>query len=80
MGLPSAGTRRLVHVMGLSKGWKFRTADITTAYLQALFRDWSGKETDIYVRIPDCKYYRQHKIVKGYRPGSVHKVLKALYG
>lgn len=81
IGLPSASARRMVHVAGMSRNWKFRTADITTAYLQAAVQS----EQDVYVKFPDDKYHRLLKTMSKeqaliYRPGSVHKVIKAVYG
>lgn len=80
IGLPTAAARRLIHIAGLSRGWKMRTADITTAYLQAK----SKSDTPLYVKFPHDKYHQMTKESSKdpwiFQPGAVHKVIKAVYG
>lgn len=70
--MPAAWIRRLVVVIGLSRGWKAATIDIKTAFLLVTLPPEHG---DVYVRLPNT--LPRCVLELGYRPGAIHKLNKS---
>jgi hypothetical protein len=72
--MPGAWTRKMLTVLGLSRGWKPATIDIKTAFLLVKLPD---DQPPIYIKLPHLP-----KVIEdlGYRSGSVHKLNRSLYG
>lgn len=73
--MPTAWMRRMVVVMGLSRGWTAATIDIKTAFLLVPLPPEHG---DIFVRLPS--HLPQCIRDLGFAPKAVHKLNKSLYG
>lgn len=73
--MPAAWIRRMLVVLGLSKGWRAATIDIKTAFLLVPLPPEHG---DIYIRLPS--HLPQCIVDLGYYPNATHKLNKSLYG